>query len=259
MTGFATSAVSPPTVRKASRRWSSGWSICTPRMARPCTELRRQLHDGDREEFSFEYRYLHPVRGEIWIHHRAGVAQRDAEQTYRQVLRSRPRDHRAQARRRRVAGPQPAPDRSPRGGACDTRARAARRHQPAARRAGDRGRSRRTRRFDRGGRRDDEDGTRGPHGLSDDIHSLAYQLHPSILEELGLAEALRTECERRGRQGQFGISLDLRPLPVGVPDDAALCLFRVAQEALTNVARHADATAGERDPAVHGRRPASCA
>ena len=37
--------------------------------------------------------------------------------------------------------------------------------------------------------------------LSEDIHSLAYQLHPSVLEELGLAEALRAECERRGRQG----------------------------------------------------------
>ena len=83
----------------------------------------------------------------------------------------------------------------------------------------------------------------GLMSLSEDVHSLAYQLHPSILEELGLAQALRTECERRGRQGQVGISLDLGPLPVSVPDDAALCLFRVAQEALTNVARHAGATA----------------
>jgi PAS domain S-box-containing protein len=79
--------------------------------------------------------------------------------------------------------------------------------------------------------------------LSEDVHSLAYQLHPSVLEELGLAEALRTECERRGRQGGVALSLDLGPLPPGVERDAALCLFRVAQEALNNVIHHARAHA----------------
>ena len=49
--------------------------------------------------------------------------------------------------------------------------------------------------------------------LSEDIHSLAYQLHPSVLEELGLAEALRAECERRGRRSQLELSVDLDPLP----------------------------------------------
>ena len=76
--------------------------------------------------------------------------------------------------------------------------------------------------------------------LSEDIHSLAYQLHPSVLEELGLVEALRAECERRGRQGRLAVSMDLDPSPsMAVGKDAALCLFRVAQEALNNVARHA--------------------
>jgi PAS domain S-box-containing protein len=81
--------------------------------------------------------------------------------------------------------------------------------------------------------------------LSEDIHSLAYQLHPSILEELGLAEALRTECERRGRQGGVDFSLDLAPLPPVVGRDAALCLYRVAQEALNNVVHHAGARAAK--------------
>ena len=49
--------------------------------------------------------------------------------------------------------------------------------------------------------------------LSEDIHSLAYQLHPSVLEELGLAEALRAECERRGRRGGSTSRLELDPLP----------------------------------------------
>jgi signal transduction histidine kinase len=77
--------------------------------------------------------------------------------------------------------------------------------------------------------------------LSEDIHSLAYQLHPSVLEELGLAEALRTECERLGRRGRVELSVELDPVPADVGKDAALCLFRVAQEALHNVIRHAGA------------------
>ena len=79
--------------------------------------------------------------------------------------------------------------------------------------------------------------------LSEDIHSLAYQLHPSVLEELGLAEALRTECERKGRHGGIDVSLDLDTLPSAVGKEATLCLYRVAQEALNNVARHARAHA----------------
>ncbi len=76
--------------------------------------------------------------------------------------------------------------------------------------------------------------------LSDDIHSLAYQLHPSTLEELGLDEALRAESERCGRQG-LHVWVHLDPLPDTVAQDVALCLFRVAQEALSNVVQHAAA------------------
>jgi signal transduction histidine kinase len=76
---------------------------------------------------------------------------------------------------------------------------------------------------------------------SEDVHALAYQLHPAVLEDLGLAEALRAECERRGRQGGPTILLDIAPELETITDDAALCLFRVAQEALGNVTRHAGA------------------
>jgi signal transduction histidine kinase len=79
--------------------------------------------------------------------------------------------------------------------------------------------------------------------LSEDVHALAYQLHPSVLDELGLAEALRTECERVGGQGPVDVSARLDPVPGAVGKDAALCLFRVAQEALTNVVRHSRANA----------------
>jgi signal transduction histidine kinase len=61
-----------------------------------------------------------------------------------------------------------------------------------------------------------------------------------VLEELGLAEALRAEGERRGAQG-LHVWVNLDPLPAALSEDTALCLFRVAQEALNNVARHAGA------------------
>ena len=83
--------------------------------------------------------------------------------------------------------------------------------------------------------------------LSDDVHALASQLHPSVLEELGLAEALRAEGERLSRQGGIDLAVKIAPLPAVVGKAVALCLFRVAQEALSNVIRHAGARAASVD------------
>lgn len=75
--------------------------------------------------------------------------------------------------------------------------------------------------------------------LSEDVHSLSYQLHPSIVQDLGLAEALRVECERFSSKQPAPADLSLRDLPPSVPPAVAFCLYRVGQEALRNVARHA--------------------
>jgi len=77
--------------------------------------------------------------------------------------------------------------------------------------------------------------------LSEDVHSLSYQLHPALLEDLGLAEALRAECERFSRQESLALEVKLEPIAGDIPKDTGLCLFRVTQEALRNVARHARA------------------
>jgi PAS domain S-box-containing protein len=77
--------------------------------------------------------------------------------------------------------------------------------------------------------------------LSEDVHALAYRLHPSVLSDMGLAEALRGECERFSRQESVPLNVTFREIPESVPRDAELCLFRVVQEALRNVARHAEA------------------
>jgi signal transduction histidine kinase len=75
--------------------------------------------------------------------------------------------------------------------------------------------------------------------LSEDVHALSRQLHPSILDDLGLIEALRSECSSFSRRE--AIAVDYRPgnVPANVPKDTALCVYRVAQEALRNVAKHA--------------------
>jgi signal transduction histidine kinase len=75
--------------------------------------------------------------------------------------------------------------------------------------------------------------------LSEDMHALSRQLHPSILDDLGLAEALRSECASFSRRE--GIAVVYRPeeIPTTLPKDVALCVYRVAQEALRNLAKHA--------------------
>jgi PAS domain S-box-containing protein len=76
-------------------------------------------------------------------------------------------------------------------------------------------------------------------GLSEDVHDLSRQLHPSILDDLGLVEALRSECASFSRRE--GIAVVYRPeeIPATLPKDVALGVYRVAQEALRNLAKHA--------------------
>jgi signal transduction histidine kinase len=75
--------------------------------------------------------------------------------------------------------------------------------------------------------------------LSEDVHALSRQLHPSILDDLGLVEALRSECASLARRE--GIAVDYRPeaVPATLPKDVVLCVYRVAQEALRNLVKHA--------------------
>ena len=78
--------------------------------------------------------------------------------------------------------------------------------------------------------------------LSEDVHALSYRLHPSILEDLGLAEALQAECDTFSRAESIAVEVEIGNVPEELPHPVALCLFRVAQEALRNVARHAEAS-----------------
>jgi PAS domain S-box-containing protein len=81
----------------------------------------------------------------------------------------------------------------------------------------------------------------GLASLSEDVHALSYRLHPALLEVLGLADALQAECERFSRQTSLPAQLKVRQIPAVVPPGVSICLFRIAQEALRNVGRHARA------------------
>jgi PAS domain S-box-containing protein len=74
------------------------------------------------------------------------------------------------------------------------------------------------------------------------VRDIASELRPDLLDELGLLDAVDSYVRRFERR--TGIHCDLR-LPVRLPRagaEAATALFRIIQEALTNVARHAGAT-----------------
>jgi two-component system, NarL family, sensor kinase len=75
--------------------------------------------------------------------------------------------------------------------------------------------------------------------LSEAVHSLSRQLHPSILDELGLVDALRAECRSLNQRDGIAVSFLADEVPTGLCRDIALCVYRVTQEALRNVARHA--------------------
>lgn len=85
------------------------------------------------------------------------------------------------------------------------------------------------------------------HGLvrlSEDVHALSYRLHPSILTDLGLVEALKSECDNYS-QSLPHLEFNAPDILENVPQDIALCIYRVAQEGLRNVSRHAGATRAE--------------
>jgi signal transduction histidine kinase len=76
-------------------------------------------------------------------------------------------------------------------------------------------------------------------GLSEDVHALSRQLHPAILDDLGLVEALRSECAGFSRREGIAVAYHPEEVPASLPKDVALCVYRVAQEALRNLAKHA--------------------
>lgn len=76
-----------------------------------------------------------------------------------------------------------------------------------------------------------------------DVHALALQLRPSILDDLGLPEALKRHVDDCRKRYPLNIDLAVTGLDdCRLPSEIETALYRITQEALTNVIRHAQAT-----------------
>lgn len=78
--------------------------------------------------------------------------------------------------------------------------------------------------------------------LSNDIHDLAYGLHPSLLQHAGLQPAVEDHVHQVMKRSGLQIVLQARAVPVSLSPDRSICLFRVLQESLQNIVKHAKAT-----------------
>jgi two-component system sensor histidine kinase UhpB len=75
----------------------------------------------------------------------------------------------------------------------------------------------------------------------EEIRRIALELRPKILEDLGLGEALAWRVDELNASGALRAALEIVGMDRRLPKDLELALYRVAQEALTNVTRHAGA------------------
>jgi signal transduction histidine kinase len=77
--------------------------------------------------------------------------------------------------------------------------------------------------------------------MIDDLHRIIYDLRPSMLDDLGLLPAIRTYAETRLATHGIDVHCEFPSSIPRLPHDATTALYRVVQEALTNVVRHARA------------------
>ena len=78
--------------------------------------------------------------------------------------------------------------------------------------------------------------------LSDDLHTLAYTLHPSLLQHAGLQPAVEDHIREVTKRTGLSVLLKANRVFGSLPMDHSTCLFRVLQESLQNVVKHACAT-----------------
>ncbi|HZR46180.1 MAG TPA: PAS domain S-box protein [Candidatus Manganitrophaceae bacterium] len=74
-----------------------------------------------------------------------------------------------------------------------------------------------------------------------EVRNLSLNLHPPQLDELGLIAALRWHLDRQGQAANLILHFSAHPLPARLRPDLEIACFRIAQEALTNVIRYAQA------------------
>jgi signal transduction histidine kinase len=76
--------------------------------------------------------------------------------------------------------------------------------------------------------------------ISSEIRTISHLLHPPLLDELGLASALRWYVEGFSERSKITVEVEI-PSDLGrLPTEQEIAIFRIVQECLTNIHRHAD-------------------
>jgi signal transduction histidine kinase len=75
--------------------------------------------------------------------------------------------------------------------------------------------------------------------IAADIRRLSHELHSAVLEHVGLAAALKAYVAEFSRLEKVQVGLTVPDAVESIPKDVAVCLYRVAQESLRNVVKHA--------------------
>jgi len=76
--------------------------------------------------------------------------------------------------------------------------------------------------------------------VSESVRFMAHRLHPAVLDDLGIAVALRSYCEEFARRHGIHVRFLQRRVP-SLNSEVRAGIYRIAQEALWNVAKHAHA------------------
>jgi signal transduction histidine kinase len=77
--------------------------------------------------------------------------------------------------------------------------------------------------------------------LADDLHRICEQLHPAVLDRLGLVRGIESLCGDQAKMSGMKVVFVHGSIPEHLPPEVALCLYRVVQEALQNAAKHSGA------------------
>ena len=78
--------------------------------------------------------------------------------------------------------------------------------------------------------------------ISSDIHEFSHELHPAVLEHLGLASALRRYCAEFSARRKIAIEMETTGEEPSMHLDTALAFFRIGQECVMNAAKHSGAS-----------------
>jgi PAS domain S-box-containing protein len=77
--------------------------------------------------------------------------------------------------------------------------------------------------------------------ISEDVHRISRQLHPSIIEDLGLEHALSSEIHNFSRLEEIPVKLEYDIGSLEPSLDISISLFRITQESMRNIQKHANA------------------